>query len=133
MKKKTDTEFNKAWKDAKEKGLGVFDPVLKLRIEADRLAFIGPTGKEIKVKPRKELQLRRDLMLIEKVYKEKFAKCMNPYCLELFKEDEGLFVERLIRAAEICTLKYVLNCGGALNINKRPSIVKGRRNFIWED
>jgi len=51
----------------------------------------------------------------------------------LFKKDEGLFVERMIRAVEICTLKHVLNKeGGSLNINKRSSIVKGRRGFLWE-
>ena len=78
-------------------------------------------------------------MLIEKIYKEKFAKnkcscCSSPYDLKLFRKDPGLFVERLIRAVEICTMKYVLNIpDGNLNINKRPSIVKGRRSFLWED
>lgn len=133
MKIKYKKEFKKAWKDSKKNGLGIFDQNTKKRIDPEGLVFISPSGEKEKVKPRKEIQLRRDLMLIEKVYKEKFKKCTNPYCLDLFKEDEGLFVERLIRAVEICSLKYVLNKeDGGLNISKRMSIVKGRRSFLWE-
>ena len=129
-------EINKAWKDAKENGLGVIDPILKKRINVESLSFlwVHPDGKVKKPpKMRKEIELRRGLLIIEKVYKEKFVKD-SPYDLELFKKDPGLFVERLIRAVEICTMRYVLNQpDGSLNINKRCSIVKGRRAFLWED
>lgn len=131
--KPSEKEFKKAWKDAKKNGWGVYEPFLKKRIEANKLVFISSTGKKVKAKPRTEVQLRQNLMAIKKVYNEKFKKCTNPYCLSLFKKDEGLFVERLIRAVEICTLSYILNTGeGSLNLNKRMSIVKGRRSFLWE-
>lgn len=134
-KKEFKKEFDLAWEDAQKKGLGVFDPTLKKRIKAEGLSFLwvhsdGKIKKPPKI--RKEIELRRGLMLIEKIYKEKFSKD-NPYDLKLFNKDAGLFVERLIRAVEICTLRYVLNLPeGNLNINKRPSIIKGRRRFMWE-
>jgi len=131
--KQKDKELDKAMKDSQKNGLGVYDQILKKRINVEALAFFSPEGKKIKKKPKKEVQLRHNLMVIKKVYNEKFKKCTNPYCLALFKKDEGLFVERLIRAVEICTLSYVLNTGeGDLNLNKRMSIVKGRRGFLWE-
>lgn len=134
-------EFDKAWKDAQKLGVGVFCPILKKRINIETLSFlwVAPDGKKTKPpKLRKEIELRSRLAIIEKIYKEKFAKgkcaCCSPYDLKLFRKDSGLFVERLIRAVEICTMKYVLNLpNGNLNINKRPSIIKGRRRFMWED
>ncbi len=130
-------EFDKAWKDAKKLGVGVIDPHLKKRINIEDLTFIrvasdGKKGKFPKLKS--EIELRSRLAIIKKIYKEKFKNCTNPYCLTLFKKDEGLFVERLIRAVEICTMNYALNLPeGNLNMNKRPSIIKGRRQFLWEN
>ena len=135
-------EFDKAWKDAQKLGVGVFDPILKKRIDVEKLSFlwVAPGGKKTKPpKLRSEIELRRGLVIIEKAYKEKFATskcacCGSPYDLKLFNKDVGLFVERLIRAVEICTMRYVLNLPeGDLNINKRSSIIKGRRRFMWED
>lgn len=129
-------EFDKVNKDAECLGLGVFDSVNKKRIDVEKLTFLwkcsaGKLHKPPKI--RKEIELRSRLVIIEKIYKEKFGKDTDPYDLKLFREDEGLFVERLIRAVEICTMNYVLNIpNGSLNINKRPSIIKGRRSFVWE-
>ena len=69
-------------------------------------------------------------MIIKSIYKKKF-KNQSSYDLKLFEKDCGLFVERLIRAVEICTLEYVLNVGGALN-KFNATIVKGRKKFVWE-
>ncbi len=130
-------EFIKSNKDAKKLGLGVYDPILKKRIDITKLAFIWPcpAGKLHKPpKLRKEIELRSRLQIIKKVFQEKFGKDTDPYDLKLFKKDEGLFVERLIRAVEICTMNYVLNLpGGSLNLNKCCSIIKGRKKFVWED
>ena len=135
-------EFEKAWKDAQKLGVGVFDPILKKRIDVEKLTFLWVASDGKRAKPpklRSEIELRRGLVIIEKIYKEKFAKnkcecCSSPYDLKLFNKDAGLFVERLIRAVEICTLRHVLSLPeGSLNINKRSSITKGRRRFLWED
>ncbi|KKL73226.1 hypothetical protein LCGC14_2077000 [marine sediment metagenome] len=125
-------ETTKAMRDAKKFGLGIIDQETGKRINPETLAFFW-TGKQ-KMKLQKEVVLQRNFAVIKKVYKEKFGKkCSNPYCLELFKEDIGLFVERLIRAVEICTMGYVLNDGnGTLNLNKCSTIVKGRKGFLWE-
>ena len=132
--KKNKTEFDEVWKDVEKLGVGVYDPHLKKRINIEDLAFfrVAKDKKKKFPKLRTEIELRSRLAIIKKVYKEKF-KNKSPYELKLFKKDEGLFVERLIRAVEICTMSYVLNLPeGNLNINKRPSIVKGRRRFLWE-
>lgn len=129
-------EFDKAWNDAQRLGVGVFDPVLKKRVNVESLSFLYncPAGKIHKPpKLRTEIELRRGLAIIKKVYKEKFGDD-SPYDLKLFKKDEGLFIERMIRAVEICTMNYVLNLpNGNLNLNKNSSIIKGRRRFMWED
>ena len=129
-------EYSKAMKDIPKMGVGVFDPITKKRIDITNLAIFYncPAGKVHKPpKLRTEIELRSRFEIIEKVYKEKFGDD-SPYDLKLFKKDEGLFVERLIRAVEICTMNYVLNLpDGCLNLNKSSSIVKGRRRFLWED
>lgn len=129
-------EFEKAWEDAQKLGVGVFDPVLEKRIDVEKLSFlwVAPNGKKVKPpKLRKEIELRSRLVIIKKIYKEKFGND-SPYDLKLFRKDEGLFVERLIRAVEICTMGYALNLpDGNLNINKCSSITKGRRSFMWEN
>lgn len=122
-------EMNKVFKDVKGKGYGIFNIKTKKRVDPEDLSIIiNGDCKDM----RPELSLRKNLKLIENVYKEKFGNDC-PYDLELFKKDEGLFVERLIRAVEICSLRYVLRMrNGALNTCKKLSMVKGRRMFLWE-
>lgn len=123
-------EMNKVWKDVKKNNFGVYDPELKKRINPMNLAFFWGTEKKNKI--RQELVLHRDLGIIEDIYKKRFGT-NGEGALSLDKwSDPELFVERLIRAVEICTLRYVLNKGGYLNKYSRMSIVKGKRSFIWE-
>jgi len=131
MDKEFKDEMDKSHEDVKRIGLGIFDMEGRRRVNPETLAFSWPTGKAPKAM--EEVVLQRNFAVIKKVYKEKFGND-SPYDLELFKKDEGLFVERLIRAVEICTMGYVLNDGkGTLNLNLNPTIVKGRKRFIWED
>ena len=125
-------EIKKAMLDAKKFGVGLYDTTIKKRIDINNLTFITEPYKVLK-KLKPEVQLRASLIAIQKIQEEKFPN-QSPYDLELFKKDEGLFVERLIRAVEICTLKYALNIeSSALNINKKSSVIKGRTRFLWED
>jgi len=132
LSKKEDKELNKAFKDSKERGFGVYDSEKKLCINPEALTFVWDSKKR-ENKMLQEVVLLRSLMNIKNIYKEKFGND-EPMNLELFNKDIELFIERLIRAVEICTLNYVLQTGeGALNDSKRMNIVKGRRRFIWED
>ena len=122
-------EMNKVMLDVKKKGFGIFDTENKIRINPEALSFWWDSkGRK---KPREEVILRRDLMIIEGIFKEKFGN-QSPYDLKLFNEDVAAFVERLIRAVEICSLRHVLNVGGSLNVWKKSNIVKGKRGFLWE-
>ena len=126
-KKERDIEWDKAYKDSIVNGFGVYDPILKKRIDSEHLVFIWPG--EGKKRMQKELVINRSLMVLEKIYNEKFVD--DPYELKLFNKDKDLFVERLIRAVEICTLRWVLSKGGVLNMNKH-TVTKGRKRFLWE-
>jgi len=128
-REKLKVEWDKAYKDAEKNGLGIMDMKTGTHIDGTNLAFLWPSGKA--KKPQKEVVLQRDLITIEKIYKEKFGTT-SPYDIQLFNMDVGHFIERLIRATEICTMKYVLNKGGALNKCK-ATITRGRRKFLWED
>ena len=121
-------EMKKVFDDVKKGGFGIFDSESKKRINPNTLAFFWDSEKKRKIK--RAVVLHRDLMVIEGIYKNKF-KNQDSYDLKLFEKDCGLFVERLIRAVEICTLKYVLNTGGALN-KFNSTIIKGRKKFVWE-
>ena len=125
-------EMDKVWKDVRKQNFGVFDTEQKKRINPRALAmFWRFDDPEIGDKMREEVALHNDLLVIEENYKEKFGEdCAMD--LKLFNKDIELFVERLIRAVEICTLKYALNKGGALNNAKNMNVVKGKNNFIWE-
>ena len=124
-------EWDKAHENAKKVGLGIIDGVNKVCVEAGNLIFLWPEGEAKGLKD--EVVLQRDLMAIEKIYKEKFGKNTDSYEIKLYEQDIGHAIERLIRATEICTLKYVLNKGGALNKCKGCTITKGRKSFLWED
>ena len=115
-------------KDVLEKGVAVFDVKNKTVIDMDNLAFfwLHRPGKV-----RSKLQLCSGLARILKIYKGKFG-VTSPYDLELYHKDPALFIERMIRAAEICTLKYVLNLdGGGLN-DSTTSLVFGKNQMHWE-
>lgn len=127
---KKNKEMDKVWKDVREHNFGIYDPELKKRINPNYLAFFW-RKQDLEIGIKREVVLHRDLLIIEEIYKEKFGD-QSPYDLELFKKDEGLFVERLIRAVEICTMGYVLNKGGALNKWKPATIIKGKKKFVWE-
>lgn len=123
-----DEEMDKVWKDVRENNFGIFDIETKRRVNPEMLQFFWNTGMEQR-KIKEEVMLHRDLMIIEKMYNEKFGKQSHPLSLDLFNDPEK-FVERLIRAVEICTLRYVLNKGGALN--KCPChIIKTPIEFVW--
>ena len=125
-------ELNKAMKNAKDKGFGIYDTERNLCINPDNLSFIWDTEKR-KEKVMDEVVLLRSLMNMKDIYKEKFDGA-SPYELKLLEKDPAEFVERMIRAVEICTLNYVLQIEeGALNLCSRANIVKGKRRFLWED
>lgn len=124
-------ELKKATDDAVKIGFGCYDREHGVRIQPEELIFIDSDGEEKKDKMRSQIQLVQDLVALERIYKEKFGDD-SPYDLALFEKDSGIFVERMIRAAEICTLNHVLLTGkGTLN-KHNGSIIKGRRSFIWE-
>ena len=122
-------EMGKAFQDVEKDGVGFYDPETKKRINIKGLVIL--TSQKEKPEIKKEVILWRDLAIIKNVYREKFDN-HSAYCLKLFEKDSALFIERMIRAVEICTLQYVLNNGGALNIDKHPTITKGRNKFLWE-
>jgi hypothetical protein len=123
-------ETTKAMNDAKRFGLGIFDQETKKRVNPETLVFFWPGNRKMRLE--KEVVLQRSFARIKQIYKEKFGD-ENPYELKLFNKDVGLFVERLIRAVEICTMGNVLNDGnGTLNLNKEPTVIKGRKRFLWE-
>lgn len=124
-------EWNKAQNHAKKHGFGIYDTKLHLFINPMNLSFIWRGLFPKRKKMYEEVKLHRDLLTIEKIYKKKFNN-EDPMELGLFKKDIELFVERMIRAVEICTLKYVLNAGGGLNVLQRMNILKGKRKFVWE-
>jgi len=124
------SEMDKAWKDAAKNGFGLYCPELGKRINIDNLIFVWKGEKEKKM--RDEIALRRDLIITEKIYKEKFSD-QSPYEKDLLVKDPGKFIERMIRAVEICTLKYVLGNGGGLNTDKESTVTEGRNKFLWED
>jgi len=129
MSKKT--ELDKALRNSKVKGFGIYDAEKQLSINPENLSFMW-AGKEKETKPLEELILLRALMTLKKIYKDKFGDD-SPYDLKLFNKDPAEFMERMIRAVEICTLNHVLQTGeGALNMSPRMSMVKGKRSFIWE-
>jgi len=129
MRDKYHREFKHAWQDAKEKGFGLMDMGHKVRVDPDKLAFLSPSGKYQKM--RSEIQLRTLLRSLQKIYTEKFGDTPDPYSFDL-KEPERFF-ERLARAGEICTLKYVLGHeDGGLNLDKHSTIIKGKKHFVWE-
>ena len=124
-------ESKKAFKDAKEKGFGLIDGKTLKRIDPEALVFIWDSNEKVK-DMQKRVVLERDLMIVKKIFKEKFNDD-NPYDLKLFRKDPGEFIERMIRAVEICTLNYVLNKGeGTLNKSKDSTIIKGKKKFVWE-
>lgn len=126
---KNPTEMQLAMQDMQKHGFGVYDPKSKKRIDITALCLMWDD--KLPVRVRKEFVLTRDLAIIKKIFREKFGS-QNPYDLELFQSDPGLFVERLIRAVEICTLSFVLNKGGVLNKDLGSTIIKGRKKFVWE-
>lgn len=125
-------ELNKAMEDAKIYGFGCYDTESGLRIQPDKLTFVWNDKKKRKLV--EEVKLHSNLLQLEKIYKEKYGILDIGGSMELglFNADPEAFVERLIRAVEICTLRYVLGVGGGLNLSKRQEIVKGHRKFIWE-
>lgn len=124
-----DKEMKIVMEDVKNSGFGVLDTKTKKRIDVTRLALFWEGERKVEVK--RLFVLCKDLAAIEEIYKKKFPyEC--PYDLKLFEKDPGLFVERLIRATEICTMKYVLNRGGVLNKGIDSTIIKGRKKFVWE-
>jgi len=122
-------EMKKTMKSVRKYGFGIYDTKNKICIDPLTLSFIWRGTKRKKMK--EEVCLHTDLARIEKIYKEKFGNSSS-LGLDLFRKDIELFIERLIRSVEICTLRYVLNVGGGLNKRKRMNILKGKRNFVWE-
>jgi len=130
MRDRYHREFKHAWADAKEKGFGLMDMGHKVRIDPEKLAFLSPSGKYQKM--RSEIQVRTLLRELQKIYEKKFAGHTDPYSFDLLKLPDRFF-ERLARAGEICTLKYVLGYeDGGLNIDRRSTIIKGKKHFVWE-
>lgn len=124
-------EFRKAWDKAKKTGFGIYDTKRQLSINPDSLAFFWDSKKR-KDKPLEEVVLLRNLMKLKDIYREKFGND-SPYDLKLLRKDPAAFVERMIRAVEICSLNYVLNTGeGSLNLCPQMNIVMGKRTFLWE-
>ncbi len=128
-------QMDKVLQDVQNQGFGIYNIQTKKRVNIEDLSVIRGDKKIV----RNEMELLQELKQIEKVFDAKFNSdknkdnpCGNPYCLELFNKDPGLFVERLIRATEICSLRWVLNRGGALNTTMEATIVKGRKKFLWE-
>lgn len=134
MRDRYHREFKHAWQDAKEKGFGLMDMGHKVRVDPEKLAFLSPSGKYQKM--RSEIQLRTLLRSLQKIYEEKFAGHTDPYSFDLLVGDGTIrpeFFERLARAGEICTLKYVLGHeDGGLNLDKHSTIIKGKKHFVWE-
>ena len=122
--------MKKVWEDVHESGLGIFDNILKKRIKPEALAFFYKDG-EGTGKLKDEVLLHRGLYQLEKIFEKKFSKDNNPYDIKLYKNNPELFMERLIRATEICTLRYVLNKDGALNTNEK-GLEKIRTRFKWK-
>ncbi len=124
-------ELADAMKDAQKRGFGIYDAERHLCINPESLFFFWGDKKR-EAKPMDEVVLLRSLMKLKNIYKEKFGND-SPYDLELFESNPAEFVERMIRAVEICTLNYVLQTGeGSLNTCPRLSMVKGKRSFLWE-
>lgn len=131
IKSKINLEFELIHKDIKEKGVGIFDQIVKRRVDPDALVFTWPSDRKMKLKS--GVQLKRNLAVIEKAYSVKFGN-NSPYDLKLFKEDPASFTERMIRAVEICTLNYVLSTGkGNLNLNKSTNLILGKKRMVWEE
>lgn len=123
-----------AMKKTKKDCLGVLYRMKNGKIvslDSDRIIYYW-NGKQTH-KGKKELSnLYRQLQDCMKIYRAKFGKT-SPYSLGLFNKNPAHFVERMIRAAEICTLKYALGIdGGGLNISKRATVIKGTHGFVWE-
>lgn len=127
--KEFEKQFQLAVNDAAKDGIGIL--CNHQRVSSHDLQFIW-AGKEFKKEVKNKAELLVHLARLEDIYKKKFSDS-DPYDLELFKQDEGFFVERMIRAVEICTLKHVLNIdSGALNLSEFLTITKGRYSFLWE-
>jgi hypothetical protein len=125
-------EFKKAESDALKHGFGLYDTGSNLRVKADNLIFLYPRNQKRMMA--EEVKLRRELVRLEKIYRGKYKTLDigGSMHLGLFNKDIEGFVERFIRATEICTMRYVLGVGGGLNLFKEQEIVKGHRKFIWE-
>lgn len=124
-------QFDKAWQDAKEGGFGIYDRRWGIRIDPSDLIFVSPCGKVSKNLVRHRAALMANLATIERIYRKKFGS-QSSMSLDLFESNIGDFIERLIRSVEICTLRYALNVGGALNATENMWIIKGRQSFLWE-
>lgn len=121
--------MEKVWDDVNKKGFGIYDSVLKKRIKAEALAFFYKNG-EGTGQLKEEVLLHRGLYQLEKIYNKKFGNDNNPYDIKLLNKNPDLFMERLIRATEICTLRYVLNKDGALNTSE-ATLKKFRKRLKW--
>ena len=66
---------------------------------------------------RKKKEIEDGLKKMEQIL-EKHFKGENPLNVDLHAKTVSHCIERLVRATEICTLKWVLGIGGALNFKK---------------
>ena len=121
-------EYNRMLKDVRENGFGIFDTNTKQRINPSQLVLMWDS--KIKNPTLEEIKLGRDLVAVRKIYRERF-KGKSAYGLALFREDPEKWAERLIRAVEICTLEYILDTGGGLNLGPQ-SIAFGNKRMHWE-
>lgn len=82
-------------------------------------------------------QLRKDLKTIQKVYLGKYGyKEGKSGSLEInlkWPADKVFCgIEEIVRAVEICTLKYVLEVGGGLNTGKFYPYWRFSSNKLWQ-
>jgi hypothetical protein len=133
MNQKDKKELKKLDQDIKKHRFAVLDQEHWIRIDPEQLAFFTRHGGKLEKMPRTKVQLVQDLTALERIFVKKFGnRWVNVYDMEMLKKDPAKFTERMIRAAEICTLNYVLQTGlGGLN-KHNDSLVKGKKHFLWE-
>ncbi len=69
---------------------------------------------------RTEKEIKKGLKRIEEIYLKEFGKKNskdNSLHIDLTAMSVAKAIERIVRATEICTIKWILKKGGALNVD----------------